>query len=63
MRQNKCNKVADNYSHALRSNPDCYKTQKMGDKAAKTSPSTKQFVADQFRNILKAVCRKLYFKR
>ena len=30
--QNMCNKVVDNYAHASRSVPNCFKTQKNGDK-------------------------------
>ena len=29
----KCNKAADNYAHALEFVPDCYKTQKIDNKA------------------------------
>ena len=32
-----CNKAVDNYSHALEFVPECYKTQKMCDKAIKYS--------------------------
>ena len=31
--QEMCNKVVDNYPHALKFLPECYKTQKMCDKA------------------------------
>ena len=35
-----CNKVVDNYLHALEYVPDCYMTQNMRDKAVNTHPST-----------------------
>ena len=41
-----CNKAVDNYAHALEFVPDCYETQKMGDKAVDTSLSLKEYVPD-----------------
>ena len=37
-------KAVDNYRHALKFAPDCYKTQKLCDKAV--HPSTTQFVPE-----------------
>ena len=36
--------------HALESFPDCYKTQKMCNKAVSTVPSAIQFVPDRFKS-------------
>ena len=33
-----CNKIIGNYPHALEFVPECYKTQKMSDKAVNTYP-------------------------
>ena len=41
-----CNKAAANYANALEFVPDCYKTQKMCNKAFDTSPSATQFVLE-----------------
>ena len=41
-----CNKVADNFPHALELVPECYKSQKMCDKAVNTYPSTIKFVPE-----------------
>ena len=35
-----CDKTVDNYSRALKCVPDCFKTQKLCDKAVNTYPST-----------------------
>ena len=40
----KCNKVVDNYPHALEFVPDCYKTQEMCNKAVNIYRSTTKFV-------------------
>ena len=41
-----CNKVAYNFLHALELVPECYKSQKMCDKAVNTYPSTIKFVPE-----------------
>ena len=41
-----CNEAIDDYVHALKFVPDCFKTQKMGNKAVNTDPSTLQFVPE-----------------
>ena len=38
--------VVDNYSHALKFVPDCYKTKKMCDKSVTDYPSEMQLVSD-----------------
>ena len=43
-----CNKVVDNYSHALEFVPENYKTQKTCDNAASTYLSTIKFVPECF---------------
>ena len=43
-----CNKAADSYAHSLGSIPNCYKAQKICDKAASTYPSTIQFIQEMF---------------
>ena len=41
-----CNKVVDNYPHALELVPECYKPQKMCDKDVDTYPSTIKLVPE-----------------
>ena len=45
-----CNKVVDNYPHALEFVPKCYKTQKMCDKAVSTYPSIIKFVSERYKS-------------
>ena len=52
--QNMCNKVVDNYAHASRSVPNCFKTQKKC--VIKLYLSTIQFVPDRFKT--QEVCDK-----
>ena len=42
-----CNKAVDDYAHVLGSVPDCYKTQKICDKAANTCPFVFDSVPEQ----------------
>ena len=44
-----CDKVVDNYPHALKFVPGNYKTQKMCDKAVNTHPSTIQIVTECYK--------------
>ena len=39
-----CDKIVDNYPHALEFVPECYKTHKMCDKAVNTYPSITEYV-------------------
>ena len=50
MTQQLCEKVVDNYLHALEFVPDCYITQKMCDKAVITYPSTIEYVPYRFKS-------------
>ena len=42
-----CNKLVDNYLHALEFVPECFVTQKMCDKSVDTYPSTIKFVPEE----------------
>ena len=55
--QEMCNKVVDNYPHALKFAPKCFMTQKMCDKAVGTYPSAMKFVPRCF--ITQEICDKL----
>ena len=52
-----CDKAVDNYSHALVFLPNCYKSQKISNKAVGIYPSAIQFVLEcllDARNVCKA---------
>ena len=46
-----CGEAVENYAHALEFVPNCYKTQKICDKAANTSPSAIQFAPACFNTL------------
>ena len=45
-----CNEAFDDYVHALQFVPDCFKTQKVGNKAVNTNPSTMHFVPEYYKS-------------
>ena len=54
-------KAVDNYPHALKSVPECYKTQqKMCDKAVYTLPSTIKYVPDCYET--QRMCHKAVYR-
>ena len=44
-----CNKVIENYLHALEFVPECYKTQKNCNKAVNTYPSSITYVPECYK--------------
>ena len=56
-----CNKVVDNYPHALEFVPEYYKPQKMSDEAVDTYPSAIKFVPECHKT--QEMCNKAFNRR